>query len=234
LTWTGSAGATGYIVQRSPDGTTWTQVGSAAATSFTDSCLNPSTTYSYRILASNSAGNSLPSNVATATTASGAGYCKSPQGNWVGTYGTDGYDLFGWNGGSDLVSLPQSTLVLDQGNRAPWLASTTDIRALQSPDTAFRRATTLYDLTQLRLHLNFASAYTGVLHLYAVDWDSTARRETITVDDGSGPQTATISTDFSQGAWTSFPITVSSGRSVTITVSMNAGGNAVLSGLFLR
>src|SRR5438874_2963908 len=56
---------------------------------------------------------------ATATLAvvsSTLAYAQSPQGNWVGTYGADGYVLGGWNGTSDLVSLPQSSLVLDQGS----------------------------------------------------------------------------------------------------------------------
>ena len=81
---------------------------------------------------------------------------------------------------------------------------------------------------------SFPSAYTGTLHLYAIDWDSTDRRESITVNDGSGPHTVNITSDFSQGrAWTSFPVTVAAGGTVTITVTRTAGLNAVLSGLFL-
>jgi hypothetical protein len=71
------------------------------------------------------------------------------------------------------------------------------------------------------------------LHLYAIDWDSTDRRESITVNDGSGPHTVNITTDFSQGAWTSVPVTVAAGGTVTITVTRTAGINAVLSGIFL-
>jgi hypothetical protein len=71
------------------------------------------------------------------------------------------------------------------------------------------------------------------LHIYAVDWDSTARRQSVTVNDGSGPQQVSITTDFSQGAWLHFPISVAAGGSVTVTVDRTGGANAVLSGLFL-
>jgi hypothetical protein len=83
------------------------------------------------------------------------------------------------------------------------------------------------------VQLNFSSAYSGNLRLYALDWDSHARRETITVDDGSGARTAYLNSDFSQGAWVSVPINVPAGSSVSITVDPTAGANAVLSGIFL-
>ena len=63
LSWTGSAGATGYDVLRNG-----TKVGSTSVTTYHDSGLSPSTTYSYTVTATNSAGSSGPSNTATATT----------------------------------------------------------------------------------------------------------------------------------------------------------------------
>src|SRR5205823_1423467 len=107
----------------------------------------------------NAVGNSAPSNVASATT--NLAVSQAPQGNWVGTYGADGYALLGWNGSSDLASLPQSTLVLDTGAGYAWNTGTTDGRALQSPDAASRRAASMYASPQLRLHLTFTSAYAG-------------------------------------------------------------------------
>jgi hypothetical protein len=138
-----------------------------------------------------------------------------------------------WNGGSDLISLPQSSLILDQGGRYQWSNGTGAVQALQSPDAATRRAACFYDSSQVRLRLTFATAYTGSLHLYALDWDSLGRRETITVNDGSGDRTANISSDFSQGAWVNVPINVAAGGTVTVTVTRTAGLNAVLSGIFL-
>jgi hypothetical protein len=153
----------------------------------------------------------------------------SPQGNWVGTYGSAGYDLAAWNGSSDLAQLPNTSWTVAQGRRYVWDGNSSDVRALQSPDQSTRRAATYYDENQIRVQLNFGPAYSGNLRLYAVDWDSTARRETITVNG----QTANLSSDFSQGAWVTVPINVSAGGSVTITVDRTAGANAVLSGIFL-
>ncbi len=156
-----------------------------------------------------------------------------PQGNWVGSYGADGYALLAWNGSSDLVNLPNATLTFDQGGRATWANPTTDNRALQSADQSQRRAMTWWDNAQIRAHLTFSSAYAGTLHLYALDWDATNRQETVTVNDGSGPQQVTLSSSFHDGAWLHFPISVQAGGQVTLTVDRLAGANAVLSGLFL-
>jgi hypothetical protein len=66
---------TGFIIQRSPAGAgTWTTVGTAPANAsfYTDrhSGLAAETTYDYRVIATNAAGNSDPSNVASAATLS--------------------------------------------------------------------------------------------------------------------------------------------------------------------
>ena len=159
----------------------------------------------------------------------------NPQGDWVGTYGADGYALLGWDGTSDLVSLPEATLTLDQGSRFAWASPSADVRALESPDTSERRATTWYDASGIQAHLTFGQAYTGTLHLYALDWDAVHRRQTVTVDDGSGPELVTLDADFDAGAWLHFPISVAANGQVTITANWlsPAGYNAVLAGLFL-
>ena len=158
---------------------------------------------------------------------------SAPQGNWVGTYGGAGYALASWNGSSDLTYLPDATLSLVEGNRWQWNPSTTDVRALESPDQLTREATCWYASSRLALQLSFSSAYSGNLELYALDWDSTSREETIDVNDGSSPQTAALTSSFNQGAWMVFPISVAPGGSVTITVQLTAGTNAVLSGIVL-
>ena len=234
LSWNGSSGATSYKIQRSPDGSTgWTQVGTSSSTTFSDTGLSAATTYFYRVIASNSVGDSPPSSTASARTATLIGYAQAPQGNWVGSYGANGYALLGWNGSSDLVSLTGVTLTLDNGQRFEWSGSTTAVQALQSPDATTRHASSWYDASQVRLHLTFSSAFSGTLHLYALDWDTTGRRETITINDGSGPQSANITTDFSGGAWVNAPINVGAGGTVTISATQTAGLNAVISGIFL-
>jgi hypothetical protein len=154
---------------------------------------------------------------------------SSPQGTWSGALGTQGYDLAAWDGESDVSDLPEASVSLVRGGRYVWAASTEDVRALQGPDGLAREAATYYDPNQIRLSLKFNSAYTGNLHLYAVDWDSTSRRELISVNG----ETASLSSSFNQGAWVSFPISVAAGESVSIVVERTAGSNAVLSGIFL-
>jgi subtilase family protein len=154
---------------------------------------------------------------------------SAPQGNWVGAYGSSGYDLGGWNGESDLASMPGESVTLAQGSRYVWASSTEDLRALQNPEKTIRKAATYYDPNEIQLKLSFSSAYTGNLRLYAVDWDSTARRELISVNG----QTASLSSSFNGGAWVSFPISVAAGETVSIVVDRTAGPNAVLSGIFL-
>lgn len=158
---------------------------------------------------------------------------QAPQGTWVGRYGADGYALLNWNNGSDLVSMPKATLSVDQGTRFEWSGGTADTRALQSPDGTTRRAETITFDSQVRIRLMFSAAYTGTLRIYAVDWDNLDRRETVTVDDGSGPRTASITREFSQGAWVSAPIRVGAGGTVGVVVDRTGGLNAVVSGLFL-
>ena len=157
---------------------------------------------------------------------------SAPQGNWVGTYGASGYALAAWNGSSDLTSLPGATLSLVQGNRYQWATSTTDVRALESPNQLTREAACWWSTSVLELQLSFSAAYSGNLELYALDYDTTSRQEAISVSGASGTQTAGL-TSFSNGAWMVFPISVASGGSVTITVQQTAGVNAVLSGIFL-
>jgi fibronectin type 3 domain-containing protein len=73
--WQDVAGESGYRVQRSADGTTgWAQVGTVGAdvVSFSDMALIASTTYYYRVLATNASGDSVASVVVNATTLANA------------------------------------------------------------------------------------------------------------------------------------------------------------------
>jgi Glycoside-hydrolase family GH114 len=155
---------------------------------------------------------------------------SAPQGSWVGSAGSAGYDLASWGASlNDISYLPNASLSVLQANRYQWASNTSDARALSDPGSVTKAAGTYYDSNQVRLTLSFPAAYTGNLHLYAVDWDSLGRREIISVNG----QSAVLSSDFTNGAWVSFPMNVAAGATVTITVDRLAGPNAVLSGVFL-
>jgi titin len=76
LGWADVAGETGYRIERSADGETgWVTIGTTGQdiTEYTDTGLDPSTTYFYRVIAINDGGASAPSNVVSDTTKPGAG-----------------------------------------------------------------------------------------------------------------------------------------------------------------
>ena len=232
---------TGYAIYRSTSSgaeTLLTTVG--LVTSYTDPSLTNGTTYYYQVAARNAIGEGSRSAEASAKPATVPGTlpvdAPGVQGSWVANYGADGYVLANWTGSADLVGLPAGrTVTVEQASRYSWVAPTSDVRALQSPDGSERRARTWYDGSEIRIRLDFASAYSGTLHLYALDWDSYGPRgETVTVDDGQGPRSASLAANsFVAGAWVHAPISVAAGHSVLITVDRTAGGNAVLGGLFL-
>lgn len=69
LNWSASSGATGYKIERSTDGNTWSQVAEVGAvTTYSNTGLTPATTYYYRVSAFNTGGASTPSNSVSATT----------------------------------------------------------------------------------------------------------------------------------------------------------------------
>jgi hypothetical protein len=70
LQWSDLEGTLGFLIERSPDGVAWTQIGTAGqgVTSYTDTGLPPATSYSYRIIAETSDGESPPSKVLSAST----------------------------------------------------------------------------------------------------------------------------------------------------------------------
>ncbi len=70
ITWSGSLGASSYLVERTTDGMTWTAIvtPTAANTYYTDNTCIADSWYGYRIRAANSAGISAPSSIAWART----------------------------------------------------------------------------------------------------------------------------------------------------------------------
>jgi len=248
LTWNapanGGSPITGYVLSRglaSGALAEYAVLGSVLA--FSDVSVTNGTTYYYQVAAVNAIGAGPASNEVAATPAppptpsptpspTPQPWDIAPQGNWVGVYGADGYALMGWNSTSDVIVMPRASLVLDQGSRYRWSSSTTDVRALENETGTLRRASQWFHSTSLRFHLTFPAAYSGRLHLYALDWDGTSRRETVFVDDGSGVRSVFLNSSFHNGAWLNFPISVGDGGTVTVRVDRSAG-NATLSGLFL-
>ena len=141
LSWTNNlTGATGYTVQRSPDGTNWTTLSnslSASTYSYTDSGLPENTLYYYRVIANNAA---VYSNVSTAMTQP-----KTPS-NLTATYNASTQNVsLSWTGNSSAAT----DYAIDESTNggATWTEVYADI---QSGTTSFtdtaapQMATVLY------------------------------------------------------------------------------------------
>ena len=111
--------------------------------------------------------------------------------------------------------------------------STGDPRALQTGSGSTRIAAAWFNASTFSFDVNLTDGNSHRVSLYALDWDSYAgvRAETVQVLDAtSGTVLDTRSvTNFINGTYLVWNI---SGH-VTITVTMTAGGNGVISGVFL-
>jgi len=123
LTWPAVPGATGYKIERSPDGSTWSQVAApaAAATGYSDTTVASGTFYYYRLKAVTSAGDSVPSLSQTATTLLPAPVLNALSGvmqsqitlSWADVPGNAGYKIERSPNGSTWtqINLPAASVV---------------------------------------------------------------------------------------------------------------------------
>jgi hypothetical protein len=149
------------------------------------------------------------------------------QGNWKGTYGTDGYNVIG-----DSSNYPSYATITATGNSSyVWASSTSDPRALQKVTAADRVAATWYSSTSFTIDINFTDSTAHKLAVYCVDWENSGRAEIVDVSDASSAavlDTRTLS-GFGTGQYLVWSVT----GHVTLRFTRSAGSNVVLSGLFL-
>jgi len=158
------------------------------------------------------------------------GYDSSTMGNWQGTYGTDGEMVVNGPQLSPLASYGTFNAV-QNASQYVWVTNTSDTRAPETGNgsTGTRTAATWFGST-FDFDITFDSPQQ--FELYALDWDSGGRSETITIVDPSNNavlDTETVSS-FSQGTYLIWNI---SGH-VEIIVTMKNGVNAVISGAFFN
>ncbi len=160
LTWKNhSANETGFTIERSSDGVNYSPVATISAylTSYTDTGLSPLTTYHYKVVASNAAGSSLPSNAAQARTKAStlpAGWTQADIGGpsyagsasyarGVYTVTASGNDI--WNS-ADQFHFTYTTMTGDgtivaeiasEGNTDPWAKAGVMIRQSLDADSPF-------------------------------------------------------------------------------------------------
>ncbi|MGI9102793.1 MAG: carboxypeptidase regulatory-like domain-containing protein [Terriglobales bacterium] len=148
------------------------------------------------------------------------------QGNWQANYGADGFNVLG-----DTALYPSYATVTPSGQGSyTWASSTTDVRALQKVSASDRIAACWFSGGTFSLDVNLTDGLPHQVAIYLLDWDSTVRNETVTVQDvasGALLDTRTVS-GFSNGVYLVWNIT----GHVKISLTNNAASNAVLSGLF--
>jgi len=113
-----------------------------------------------------------------------------------------------------------------------WASSTVDPRALQTGNGSGRIAATWYGNSTFSFDVNLTDGNPHPFALYAVDWDTIVRTETIQVVDAN--TSAVLDTralsSFSNGVYLVWNL---SGH-VRINVTWTGGVNAVVSGVFFR
>jgi uncharacterized repeat protein (TIGR01451 family) len=162
---------------------------------------------------------------------SAASFAKSDtttRGNWLSVYGADGYNVLG-----DQSSRPTYVTPVPAGqNPFTWVASTTDVRALEKPSNLSDRVAGGWYGNSFTVDLPITDATTHQVAVYCLDWDTTARRETVDILDADGNvlNSQSLASSFNGGVYLVWNV---SGH-VKLRVTLTGGANAVISGLFFR
>src|SRR5262249_46550464 len=104
------------------------------------------------------------------------------QGTWIGTYGTDGYDVA--KSGSSYPSY--ATVNWNGTQSATWAANTSDPRALQKVTGSGRIAAGWWDSNSFTFYVNILDGQAHELSFYLLDWGgSNWRSERIQLIDAA-------------------------------------------------
>jgi hypothetical protein len=157
------------------------------------------------------------------TSASFTGTDSTTQGSWKGVYGPDGAIVV-----NNSSTMPAYATVSTSAANWTWVASTTDVRALQKVAASDRIAATWYGYT-IPIDVNL----TGGAHhvsLYLLDWDNASRVERVEVRDAvtNALLDSRSVSAFGAGQYLTWAVQ----GHVVFNVINVAGVNAVVSGVF--
>ena len=105
-----------------------------------------------------------------------AGTDTNTQGNWVGTYGSDGYDIANGPQSPANGTLPYGTYAVQNQAEWTWAGTPSDKRALEIDAQGGRTAATWYSTGTFSFDLNFTDASTHQVAVYVLDWDSSGQK----------------------------------------------------------
>ena len=159
--------------------------------------------------------------------ASFVGTDTATQGTWTGVYGSNGQVIV-----NDVSNVPSyATLSAAGGTAFTWTSSTSDVRALQTASgSSTRIASAYYASTTLTYSLNLTDGKPHKISLYLLDWDGTARAESISILNATTNAVLSTQTfsNFHNGEYAVWYLT----GNVIIQVTQTGGPNAVVSGIF--
>jgi len=160
-------------------------------------------------------------------TASFVGTDTTTRGNWQPLYGSDGYYL-----ANSIQSSPSYAALTPQNQvNYTWSLTTTDPRALALPNGGGRIAAAWYSTGPFSLNVNITDGQTHPFSVYAVDWDSQGRSETIQILDANNPSTV-LSQKSISGFTNGIYVTWNISGNVIVNVMGTSGPNGVVSGAF--
>ena len=170
-----------------------------------------------------------PPAAATACSGNSASFVRkdtTTQGNWIGTYGADGDYI------NALTAQPPSygTVTFTGTSNFTWASSTTDVQALEDqPPGTSRIASTWYSGGTETFSVVTTDGNEHTIALYLLDWDG-GRAETVTAETPTGTvlSSAEAFSNFTGGQYAVYTIC----GSVNFVVTLTAGANAVVSGVF--
>jgi len=143
LSWTNNAtNQTGFKLERSPDGVTFTQIGTTGAiiTIYSDSPLAPLTLYYYRVRATNGAGDSAYSIVASITTLADTNPPTAPS-NLTATAASNTQINLSWTASTDNVGVTGYQIQRCQGAGCTTFAQAGTSTTPSFPDTGLLAST---------------------------------------------------------------------------------------------
>ncbi len=172
----------------------------------------------------------------TTATASFIKTDTTTQGNWSGTYGSQGYNVIGYTASNP--SYPSYATVIPSGESTwNWANNVSGPIAPQNPSSPTGSGNRIADCwyasneTSFTVDVDLTDGQAHDLELYLMDWPNVGRSETVTLSNattGAVLSTEAVSS-FADGVYLDW--TVSGSVVITIT-NQGAGPNPVLSGLF--
>ena len=123
----------------------------------------------------------------TVTSASLIKQDATTKGNWIGVYGSQGYNVIG-----DTPLNPTYATITPVGQSTfTWASSTTDTRALQNPGGSGRIAAAWYSSTSFTIDVNVTDGHLHALELYLLDYVNAGRVETVTLSSATTAPSST-------------------------------------------